>query len=48
MPLATCTTPANGDEHTQVISLLDVVRLRTGQPNYQPSGKMGIGRHRWE
>jgi IS5 family transposase len=31
MPLATCTTPANGDERTQVLPLLDAVRLRTGK-----------------
>lgn len=31
MPLATCTTPANGDERAQVIPLLDAVRLRTGK-----------------
>ena len=31
MPLATCTTPANGDERAQVLPLLDAVRLRTGQ-----------------
>jgi Transposase DDE domain len=31
VPLATCTTPANGDERAQVIPLLDAVRLRTGK-----------------
>jgi transposase len=31
MPLANCTTPANGDERAQVIPLLDAVRLRTGR-----------------
>jgi len=31
MPLATCTTPANGDERAQVLPLLDAVRLRTGK-----------------
>jgi IS5 family transposase len=31
MPLATCTTPANGDERAQMIPLLDAVRLRTGK-----------------
>jgi IS5 family transposase len=31
MPLAHCTTPANGDERAQVIPLLDAVRLRTGR-----------------
>jgi hypothetical protein len=31
MPLATCTTPGNGDERAQVIPLLDAVRLRTGK-----------------
>jgi hypothetical protein len=31
MPLATCTTPANGDERAQVIPLLDAVRLQTGK-----------------
>jgi len=30
MPLATCTTPANGDERAQVLPLLDAVRMRTG------------------
>jgi Transposase DDE domain len=30
MPLATCITPANGDERAQVISWLDAVQLRTG------------------
>ena len=30
-PLATCTTPANGDERAQVMPLLDAVRLRTGK-----------------
>jgi IS5 family transposase len=31
MPLATCTTPANGDECVQVLPLLDAVWLRTGK-----------------
>ena len=31
MPLATYTTPADGDERAQVIPLLDAVRLRTGK-----------------
>jgi len=31
MPLAACTTPANGDERAQVIPLLDAVRLQTGK-----------------
>jgi len=30
MPLAKRTTPANGDEHAQVMPLLDAVTLRTG------------------
>src|SRR5437660_2284025 len=30
MPLANRTTPANGDERAQVLPLLDVVKLRTG------------------
>src|SRR5512132_3655011 len=29
MPLANCTTPANGDERAQVIPLLDAVKART-------------------
>jgi IS5 family transposase len=32
MPLANCTTPANGDERAQVLPLLDAVRLQTGKP----------------
>jgi Transposase DDE domain len=31
MPLAYCTTPANGNERAQVLPLLDAVRLRTGK-----------------
>jgi hypothetical protein len=31
MPLATRTTPANGDERAQVLPLLDSCRLRTGK-----------------
>ena len=31
MPIATCTTPANGDERSQVIPWLDAVHLRTGK-----------------
>ena len=31
MPLATCTTPADGDERAQVVPLRDAVRLRTGR-----------------
>ena len=31
MPLANRTTPANGNEHAQVMPLLDAVRLRTGK-----------------
>jgi transposase len=31
MPLATCTTPANGDERAQVIPLLDTLHIRTGK-----------------
>jgi transposase len=31
MPLATCITPANGDERAQVIPLLDAVQLRSGK-----------------
>jgi hypothetical protein len=31
MPLATRTTPANGDERTQVLPLLDTVHIRTGK-----------------
>jgi transposase len=30
MPLATCITPAKGDERAQVIPLLDAVQVRTG------------------
>ncbi|MFH7023849.1 MAG: hypothetical protein ACHBN1_20025 [Heteroscytonema crispum UTEX LB 1556] len=29
MPLANCTTPANGNEREQVIPLLDKVKLKT-------------------
>src|SRR5262245_40684076 len=32
MPLAQCTTPANGDERAQVLPLLDAIHLRTGHP----------------
>jgi transposase len=31
MPLATRTTPANGDERAQVLPLLDAVKIRTGK-----------------
>jgi transposase len=31
MPLAACTTPANGDERAQVIPLLDNLHIRTGK-----------------
>jgi hypothetical protein len=31
MPLATCITPANGDERAQVVPLLDAVHLWTGK-----------------
>lgn len=31
MPIATCTTPANGDERSQVIPLRDAVHWRTGK-----------------
>ena len=31
MPLANRTTPANGDERTQVVPLLDAVKVRTGK-----------------
>ena len=30
MPLSTCTTPAHGDERTQVLPLVDACRIRTG------------------
>ena len=30
MPLATRTTPPNGDERAQVLPLLDTLRIRTG------------------
>jgi Transposase DDE domain len=30
MPLASCLTPANGDERAQVMPLLDAVNVRTG------------------
>src|SRR6266850_3331934 len=30
MPLAHCTTPANGDERAQVMPLLDAVKVQTG------------------
>ena len=32
MPLANCTTPANGNEREQVIPLLDCVKVKTNQP----------------
>ena len=32
MPLANCTTPANGSEREQVIPLLDCVKVKTNQP----------------
>ena len=32
MPLANCTTPANGSEREQVIPLLDKVKLKTLKP----------------
>jgi transposase len=31
MPLAVCTTPANGDERAQVMPLLDAVTVKTGK-----------------
>ena len=31
MPLAHCTTPANGDERAQVLPRLDAVKIRTGK-----------------
>ena len=31
MPLATCTTPANGNERAQVVPLLDAVTIKTGK-----------------
>src|SRR5918992_6109150 len=31
MPLAACTTPANGDERAQVMPLLDAVVIKTGK-----------------
>src|SRR5688500_14987342 len=31
MPLSTRTTPANGDERTQVLPLLDTLHVRTGK-----------------
>jgi hypothetical protein len=31
MPLAACTTPANGDERAQVMLLLDAVVIKTGK-----------------
>jgi hypothetical protein len=32
MPLANCTTPANGSERDQVIPLLDRIKVKTNQP----------------
>ena len=32
MPLANCTTPANGSERDQVIPLLDKIKVKTNQP----------------
>ena len=31
MPLAACTTPANGDERVQVMPLLEAVTIKTGK-----------------
>jgi hypothetical protein len=31
MPLATCTTPANGNERGEVLGMLDAVTIKTGQ-----------------
>ncbi|BDI18253.1 hypothetical protein ANSO36C_40550 [Nostoc cf. commune SO-36] len=33
MPLANCTTPANGNEREQILPLLDKVKLKTLKPN---------------
>jgi hypothetical protein len=32
MPVANCTTPANGDERVQVLPLLEAIKVRTGRP----------------
>ncbi len=32
MPLANCTTPANGSERQQVMSLLNSVKVKTNSP----------------
>jgi transposase len=32
MPVANRTTPANGDERTQVLPLLEAIKVRTGRP----------------
>ena len=32
MPLANCTTPANGSEREQVIPLLDSIKVKTNKP----------------
>lgn len=41
MPLANRTTPANGDERTQVIPLLDAVKPKTGKPG-RPRKRLAV------
>lgn len=41
MPLATCITPANRDERSQVIPLRDAVHLRTGKPG-RPRKRLNV------
>jgi hypothetical protein len=42
IPLATCTTPANGGERTHVIPLLDGLYIRTGKLD-RPQTTQGSG-----
>lgn len=41
MPLANCTTPANGNEREQVLLLLDKVKLKTLKPG-RPRKKLKV------
>ncbi|HEX2243812.1 MAG TPA: transposase [Gammaproteobacteria bacterium] len=41
MPLANCTTPANGDERAQVLLLLDALKVHTGKRGW-PHKRLGV------
>jgi hypothetical protein len=41
MPLASCTTPAHGDERAQVLPLRDAVRFQTGKRG-RPSKRLQV------